>query len=171
MKSNNTESSISYEMDELKDILGFPEDTASILDFVWSGGSYYQITLDGGFYISPDVPVSILDDIKSSFPEEVVECYISEWESLNEIFRKGIDATQSKYVKFLFIYNNDKSINKSSDVLDNGRFSTSLSLKIFYDFTIFDRERVYEIVKGLPHFSIPVILGFIKKWISFLEEV
>lgn len=170
MESNNIENNITYEMDDLKDILGFPEDTAIILDFVWSGGSYYQITLDGDFYIPPDVPISILDDIKSSFSEEVVDCYISEWESLNEIFRKGIDATKSKYVKFLFIYNNDKSINKSSDVLDNGRFSASLSLKIFYDFIMFDRDHIYEIVKGLPHFSIPVILGFIKKWMSFLEE-
>ncbi|MEM4483674.1 MAG: hypothetical protein QXS19_07130 [Candidatus Methanomethylicia archaeon] len=162
----------SYKMSELKSFIGNSLEIVGLQDFYESKGTYYEFSVNGGFIIPNDVQIPLLDEIYASIPEVLALHYSVVWERLNALFTKGLDASSSKRVKFLFYYNSGKSYHPHDKVInEDGSFNVSLELNVAYDLYIFDKNsNLNKIIKGIPHFAIPIVLKLIGKWLSYSKE-
>lgn len=162
----------SYKMDELRSLLGDSIQIVGLQDFYESGGAYYEFSVKGGFVIPNSVRISLLDEVYASIPEALVLHYKTVWERLNTLFISGLDASSSKRIKFLFYYSREKSYQSYDKVInEDGDFDVSLEYNVAYDLYIFDKGgTVNEIIRGIPHFAVPIVLKLIGKWLSYSKE-
>lgn len=161
----------------------------TIVDFSQSSGFNHYITVNGGFIVDRNKTggIDLYHELRETGVHEVlIEHYSQVFDLINNVMRDcNFDFTEynkvtfnievdmaksSRYYKELIVYSEDD---------EEGKFSTDVSKRVFYDLIIegidtnsgeiYTQDEIIRLV-GIPHFAVPALINFLRKWLQLAEE-
>ncbi|MEM5878149.1 MAG: hypothetical protein QXF12_04700 [Candidatus Aenigmatarchaeota archaeon] len=160
----------------------------TITNFSQSSGFNHYFTVNGGFIVDRNKTGSIdlYHELKETGVHDVlIEHYSKLFDLINKVMLDyNLDFTDYDRVDFNIQVNMSESFNYYEDLIvysedgDSDNFLTDISKRVFYDLIIegiqthkgefYAKDKVTHIT-GIPHFAIPALINFLKKWLQLAE--
>lgn len=149
--------------------------------FGQSDGEIHKFTVQGGFFykgFNSNSP-NLYDYLRETGVHEILIAHYSTiWDYFNHVMNLNYDFTRNKEVSFTIRNNPKMSVNYHGSIINynegrdkEGKFTTEIEKRVFYDLVISaDGEDIIKI-SGIPHFGVPAVMKYLGKWLQLTEDV
>lgn len=169
-----------YTMQELMSTFDFNERNMYVrVTFEQSEGYSHQFLLQGGFAIKGAKAESLdlyAELRETGVSEDLITHYSVIWDYFQFVMSRNYDFSLSNVVTIGMRHNPKMSANSHASIMKytndyprEGRFTTDISKRVFYDFVVVANDEEVIKVTGIPHFAVPAVMRYIGKWLQLAE--
>lgn len=169
-----------YTMQELMSTFKFDERNMYVsVTFEQSEGHSHQFLLRGGFTIkgTKSANLDLYAELRETgVSEDLIAHYSVIWDYFQFVMSNNYDFSLSDVVNVQIRNNPNMSANYHASIMKytndyprEGRFTTDISKRVFYDFVVVANDKEVIKVSGIPHFAVPAVMRYIGKWLQLAD--